>query len=46
MNNDLKRILNYLNEQRGVDFSGYRTSMVERRIKQRFLSIKCAQLFA
>jgi len=42
MNNDLKRILNYLNEQRSFDFSGYRTSMVERRIKQRFLSIKCA----
>jgi chemotaxis protein methyltransferase CheR len=41
MNNDLKLILNYLNEQRGFDFSGYRTPMVERRIKQLFLSTKC-----
>jgi len=41
MNNDLKRILSYLNEKRGFDFSGYRTSMVERRVKQRFPSTKC-----
>jgi len=41
MNNDLKPILNYLNEQRSFDFSGYRTPMVERRVKQRFPSIKC-----
>ena len=41
MNKDLKRILNYLNEKRGFDFSGYRTSMVERRVKQRFPSTKC-----
>ena len=41
MNNDLKLILNYLNEKRGVDFSGYRTSMVERRVRQRYPSTKC-----
>jgi chemotaxis protein methyltransferase CheR len=41
MNNDLKRILNYLKEKRGFDFSGYRTSMVERRVQERFPSTKC-----
>jgi chemotaxis protein methyltransferase CheR len=41
MNNDLKRTLNYLNEKRGFDFSGYRISMVERRVKERFSSTKC-----
>ena len=42
MNNDLKLILDYLNEQRSFDFSGYRTPMIERRVKQRFPSIKCS----
>ena len=41
MNNDLKRILNYLNENRGFNFSGYRASMVERRVRQRFSFTKC-----
>ena len=41
MDKDLKRALNYLNEKRGFDFSGYRTSMLERRVKQRFPSTKC-----
>lgn len=41
MNNDLKRILNYLNEKRGFDFSGYRPSMIERRVRQRFPFTKC-----
>jgi chemotaxis protein methyltransferase CheR len=41
MNNDLKLILNYLHEKRGFDFSGYRISMVERRVKERFSSTKC-----
>lgn len=41
MNNDLKRILNYLNEKRGVDFTGYRATMVERRVRQRFPFTKC-----
>ena len=41
MDKDLKHILNYLNEERGFDFSGYRTAMVERRVQQRFPSTKC-----
>ena len=41
MDSDLKRILNYLNEKRGFNFSGYRTSMVKRRVGQRFPSTKC-----
>jgi len=41
MDNDLKSILNYLNEKRGFDFSGYRISMVDRRVQQRFPSVKC-----
>jgi len=38
---NLELILNYLNENRGFDFSGYRISMVDRRVQQRFASIKC-----
>ncbi len=41
MNNDLKLILDYLNEKRRFDFSGYRDSMVERRVKQRFSASNC-----
>lgn len=41
MNHDLKLILNYLNEKRGFDFSGYLSSMVERRIKQRLPAVRC-----
>lgn len=41
MNNDLKHILNLLNKKCGVDFSGYRISMIERRIQERFSSTKC-----
>jgi len=41
VNNDLKLILNYLNEKRGVDFSGYRPTMVKRRVRQRFPFTKC-----
>lgn len=41
MNNELKRILYYLNEKHGLDFSGYRASMVHRRVGQRFLFTKC-----
>ena len=41
VNNDLKLILTYLNEKRGFDFSGYRTPMIERRVKHRFLPTKC-----
>lgn len=41
MDKDLKHVLNYLNEKRSFDFSGYRTSMLERRVRQRFPSTKC-----
>ncbi len=41
MNNDLKLILDYLNEKRRFDFSGYRDSMVERRVEQRFSGSNC-----
>lgn len=41
MAKDLALILNYLNKKRGFDFSGYRTSMVERLVEDRFTSIKC-----
>ncbi|MBI9092985.1 MAG: protein-glutamate O-methyltransferase CheR [Desulfobacterium sp.] len=41
MNNELKRILCYLNEKHGLDFFGYRASMVQRRVGQRFLFTKC-----
>jgi len=41
MEKELERILNYLKEIRGFDFSGYRTSMVERRVKKRFPLTKC-----
>ena len=32
---DIKKILEYLKEKRGFDFSGYRSSMLERRIQKR-----------
>lgn len=35
MHVELKRILDYLKAKRGFDFSGYRPSMIERRISQR-----------
>lgn len=41
MKKDLKAILDYLNEQRGLDFSGYRSSLVEHRIKEIFSDVKC-----
>ena len=41
MAENLELVLHYLNEKRGFDFSGYRISMVERRVQQRFASIKC-----
>jgi chemotaxis methyl-accepting protein methylase len=42
MAKDLKLILNYLNEKRGFDFSGYCITMLESRLLQRFSSIKCS----
>ncbi len=44
MDKDLKRVLNYLNKERGFDFSGYRSSMVERRMGQRLTPTKCADV--
>ena len=44
MDKDLKRVLNYLNKERGFDFSGYRSSMVERRMGQRLAPTKCADV--
>ncbi|MBW1759786.1 MAG: protein-glutamate O-methyltransferase CheR, partial [Deltaproteobacteria bacterium] len=41
MKKDLKAILDYLNEQRGLDFSGYHSSIVERRIKEIFSDVMC-----
>jgi chemotaxis protein methyltransferase CheR len=41
MANDVTPILNYLHVQRGVDFSGYRISLIERQLKQRFSSTGC-----
>ncbi|MBU1013644.1 MAG: protein-glutamate O-methyltransferase CheR [Bacteroidetes bacterium] len=41
MKNDaLKNILNFLNDQRGFDFTGYRTAMLERRIQKRLYTTK------
>ncbi len=41
MNNDLKSVIGYLKEKRGFDFSGYRTSMIERRVNQRLSATSC-----
>lgn len=41
MDNELKRILDFLHESRNLDFSGYRESMIERRVKKRLSSVKC-----
>ena len=40
MNKDLERIVNYLTEKSGFDFSGYRPAMVERRINHRLIATK------
>ncbi len=41
MDNDLKHILSFLQDARNLDFSGYRESMIERRVSQRFPFTKC-----
>lgn len=38
MNCKIKKILDYLQNQKGFDFSGYRSSMLERRINKRLLA--------
>lgn len=41
---DLKNILNSLRENRGFDFSGYRTSMLNRRIQKRIFATNSADI--
>jgi chemotaxis protein methyltransferase CheR len=41
MAKDLALILNFLNEERGFDFSGYYPAMLERRIGQRLIATTC-----
>lgn len=45
MNKEIEKILNYLNEERGFDFSGYRFPMIERRISKRLAATKSTNLF-
>ncbi len=42
--NELRRILNYLYEQRGVDFSQYKEATIHRRIIRRMVLSKCSKL--
>lgn len=44
MNSDLKNTLSLLQENRGFDFSGYRTSMLNRRIQKRIATTNSANL--
>ncbi|MCK4922277.1 MAG: protein-glutamate O-methyltransferase CheR [Bacteroidales bacterium] len=44
INPTLKNILHLLEEKRGFDFSGYRSSMLERRIQKRMYSTSCKNL--
>ena len=41
---DIKKILEYLEEKRGFDFSGYRASMLSRRIQKRLFATNSADL--
>ena len=40
MDNDIKKIINYLNEKSGFDFSGYRPSLIMRRVKKRLSAVR------
>ncbi len=40
----VKSILHYLKEERGLDFGGYRPSMIERRVSQRASAVGCGDL--
>jgi two-component system CheB/CheR fusion protein len=42
--NEMRRILRYLEEQRGVDFSQYKESTIHRRIIRRMVLSKCRKL--
>jgi len=44
MNTDMKAILRHLEKERGLDFSGYRQSMIERRLTQRMSAAGCRDL--
>ncbi len=44
MNRELEKILSYLHEKRGVDFSGNRSSMIERRLSNRLAVVESANL--
>lgn len=41
MKNDPNSVINYLKDKRGFDFSGYRTSMIERRVNKRLSATSC-----
>lgn len=41
---DLKKILDYLNQMMGLDFSGYREGMLERRTQKRLYKTACENL--
>lgn len=41
MDNNLKCILNFIQDERNLDFSGYRASMIMRRIANRLADVKC-----
>ena len=41
MDKDINKTLNYLHEESGFDFSGYRPSMITRRIGKRLFDVKC-----
>jgi chemotaxis methyl-accepting protein methylase len=42
--NDLQNIINFLHINRGLDFSGYRTAMLNRRVRKRILTTNLANL--
>ncbi len=42
MDPQIKNIISYLKTKRGFDFSGNRTNMLKRRIKNRLSAVKCA----
>lgn len=44
MNCKIKKILDYLQKQKGFDFSGYRRSMLERRINKRLLATETGNI--
>ncbi|NPD45900.1 MULTISPECIES: protein-glutamate O-methyltransferase CheR [unclassified Lentimicrobium] len=41
LNTELKKIVDFLHQEKGIDFSGYREAMLERRTQKRLLNTKC-----